>query len=223
VLLPLDSGVVLLGGGTCALRYRAGAWEDLGTLPDKREHDSAARLPDGSWLVGAGEVGGRSGTTTVRVAPDGAISAGPELPGPSYDRGPLLARSDGAVLVVDEGSLRVLGGAEIAAPELRRPGCHVQTGDILWTLRWDDDAVVRTDLFGGCAVAGRGRLPHLHSAAHLLADGRVLLLGGTAYANQDCEPELFDPVAVALAALPGHDASVDRQARGLAKWRAKNG
>jgi len=227
-LLPVGSGALLLGGGTSVAHFDGATWSAREELPDGRQNDAVLRVADGGWLLGGGELrtgmySTKAATSTLRVSPEGVVQAGPTHEGPSYTRGPLVQRSDGAVFLVCERRLQALGdGDDVAAEELFSPGVSFQVGDALFTLRWKDDAVVRTDLFGGCEVVGAGRLPHSGSAAHGLADGRVLLVGGTAFANKDCEPELFDPAKGVFEALPGHDASVNRQVKALAKWRVKN-
>ena len=224
VLVPIEGGAVLLGGGRSTQRFRDGAWEAGADLAVGREYDTAARTADGSWIVGGGDLDEDLPTApTVHIAPDGTIGSGPDLPDPGSTRGPILIRSDGAVVVVDIERLHVAGGPPIAAPELQFCGCHVQTGDVLWSIRQIDAVVVRTDLSGGGSeIALRASLPHASARPHRLADGRVLLVGGEAFGNNECEPELFDPSVPALSALAGQQSLVNRLAKRFAKWSEKN-
>ena len=68
-------------------------------------------------------------------------------------------------------------------------------------------------------VAGSTQLPRGDSAAALLPDGTVLLVGGTLFHNLSKEPEVWDPATGRGQALPGLEEILDRQVRNLATQR----
>jgi hypothetical protein len=68
-------------------------------------------------------------------------------------------------------------------------------------------------------VAGSTQLPRGDSAAALLPDGTVLLVGGTLFHNLDKEPEVWDPAAGRGQAPHGLEEILDRQVRNLATQR----
>jgi hypothetical protein len=68
-------------------------------------------------------------------------------------------------------------------------------------------------------AAGGTLLPRGDSAAALLPDGTVLLVGGDLFHNLSKEPEIWDPATGRGRALPGLADILDRQVRNLATQR----
>lgn len=161
------------------------AWAKTPSLPKPRDRFLLLTLGDGSALVVGGTSatadtgGGRSFSSTFRLAPDGAAwqRSGDLNTARSAPAGAVLA--DGRVLVAGgyyaDGSLRMLRSAEVFSPS---------------TGTWSQTGPLATARYGATAVT--------------LADGRVLIAGGWADVIDDTAAPLYGSHAL-LASTEVYD------------------
>ncbi len=227
-----DGRVLLFGGERATVAIgSASRWEKLPDLPEARAYDQVVPLDGQLWILG-GDARGESyfGSTdrTWLFDPGKAKwSKGPALPEP-VSRALAFTRADGAVVLVADDAAWVYAngkfGKKFELPELDGTSeVHVRVDDdTLISARWSDGAVIRTSLSKLTAKqVGTLALAQSSAKPFALRDGRVLFVGGTLFANNEAEPEIFSLSDGRASALPGWDADVARQAKALAKDREK--
>lgn len=153
---------------------------------------SAAALADGKVLV-VGGFSGQGPTAAVELYDPATNSwtPGPALAAPRYGHTAVTLAISGAQHVLIVGGRAASGGAPLTSAERLQPGP---------TQHW---------LPAGALIQGRA-----DHRATLLADGRVLLTGGTGPSGKLGSTELFDPQTVAWTSGPllsaarlGHNAA----------------
>lgn len=227
-----DGRVLLFGGERAAVAIGSGStWEKLPDLPEPRSYDRVVPLGDKLWILG-GEAKGESyfGSTDRTWLLDlgkKRWSEGPTLPR-KLSRVLALGRKDGSVAILDDGTgWRFDGGkfsAKKALPALEGTSeVHVRVDDdTLLSARWKDGVVVRTNLASLTTTeVGTLALAQGSSTPFALPDGRVLFVGGTLFANNEAEPEIFSLAEGKASPIPGWDADVARQRKALEKDREK--
>ena len=176
----LPNGKALFAGGADAMSYYtygdlfdpvAGTWPQTPAMAQAHAYGGSSQLANGDVLVIGGYDGGAALTTgavDVYSASGGTWSAGPALPGGRYAL-TATTLADGRVLVAggDDGSLAP--GSALSSVQIYTSGSGWVTGESMKNVRLDHAAV-------------------------LLADGRVLVAGGTdANGTALKTAEIYDP------------------------------
>ena len=176
----LPNGKALFAGGADAMSYYtygdlfdpvAGTWTQTPAMAQAHAYGVSSQLANGDVLVIGGYDGGAALTTgavDVYSASGGTWSAGPALPGGRYAL-TATTLADGRVLVAggDDGSLAP--GSALSSVQIYTSGSGWVAGESMKNVRLDHAAV-------------------------LLADGRVLVAGGTdANGTALKTAEVYDP------------------------------
>lgn len=189
----LDGSVLVVGGGrtvmplTDAERYdpRTGTWSTTESLATRRLWHTATLLADGTVLVAGGEAGGFEGDYAVaaveRYDPaQGTWRAGPRL---------RVARAGHSATRLHDGRVLVAGGG--GEPERPDSG-----EDVLAPERDREERRRLAELYDPAreqwVAAGRMDIGRTIPTATLLADGRVLIAGGTG-PEPTATAEVYDP------------------------------
>lgn len=227
-----DGSFVVFGarGSRRAFRVVEGVVSAIGDLPAPRAYDSMIELGDGRLWFGGGEAQGEeyfspTRRTVVLDPRTWTFAAGPDLPTDAPCRGGLSGRPDGTAVVLASGERytrddgrwsgpdailaleHVYGWTQLADGSLlgMRAGTLVRVG----AARWEVEDV-------GAARCAQGS-----ATLTELGDGRVLFVGGTAFQNNEAEPEIWDPRARAFSCLPGWHEEVARAERAIARHRER--
>ena len=176
----LPNGKALFAGGADAMSYYthgdlfdpvAGTWTQTPAMAQAHAYGASSQLANGDVLVIGGYDGGAALTTgavDIYSASRGTWSAGPALPGGRYAL-TATTLADGRVLVAggDDGSLAP--GSALSSVQIYTSGSGWAAGESMKKIRLDHAAV-------------------------LLADGRVLVAGGTdANGTALKTAEIYDP------------------------------
>ena len=170
----------------------AGGEDDNGPLPDAELYDAGRRL----FLPGGTLTGPRSRHAAVALGDGAALFGGRDDDGPvgtsetfdgkSFRAGPVITpRESATATVLQDGTVLVVGGR------------GVENGPT------DPREVATAEIVDGASVTTVGSLaqPRAFHTATLLADGRVLVLGGLAAGAAVDVAEVYDPHAMTFATV----------------------
>jgi hypothetical protein len=202
----------------------------FGELPQPRSWDAMVELAPGQLLFGAGESRvDPSGLSTMLCEVETAtFRPGPPLPrGFAIARGSLYPAGDGRALAVCWRSPETLvcdgtswsAGRRMPALAATSSRQLLDEGTVVGIV--DGDVVIADPRAGTERTAGKIAANSSGARAFLVAGGRILFVGGTAFANVDAEPELFDPASGTSAAITGYEKQLRAQQKGVERERRR--